>query len=287
MSGVLVRGTRLAAVGVGMLAAGALLAAPADAAPLRGAEYVALGDSAAAGPLIEPQDRSSPGCLRAERNYPAVIAQRVGARLRDATCSSARSENVYATPQRTVAGVVPVQASALSARTRLVTLTIGLNDVGMFPIALSCADIPGSAPCSQRYRRGGPDDLGVRINAAGAKWGRTLDAIRRHAPNAKVVVVGYGTYIRKGGCAAQPIRPADADFFRSVVAKANRVMAAQAQRRGMQFVDIGPMSEGHDMCAAPGRQYFYGTVPSEFGVPLHPTPLGMVAIGRYVASRLG
>ncbi|WP_290704351.1 MULTISPECIES: SGNH/GDSL hydrolase family protein [Gordonia] len=285
------RGPRFAAIAAGVLvigtvlALGTLCAQPAGATPLRG-EYVALGDSAAAGPLIAPQDLTVPGCLRAQRNYPAVLADRIGVRLRDATCSSATSENVSAVLQRTPAGTVPVQTSLLSVHTRLVTLTIGLNDVKMFSVALSCAELPGSVPCSQRYRRGGIDELEIRIDRQRPKWGQTLDAIRRAAPNAKVVVVGYGTYVRAGGCASQPVTPADADYLRAVVAHANTVMAGQAQRRGMQFVDLAAMSAGHDMCAPPNRQYFFGLVPASVGAPLHPTALGMVAIGRYVAATM-
>ncbi|MFT4200583.1 SGNH/GDSL hydrolase family protein [Gordonia sp. (in: high G+C Gram-positive bacteria)] len=276
---------RVLAVGAGVLAIGGLGLAPAHAA--HGDEYVALGDSAAAGPLISPQDRSAPGCLRSERNYPAVVAARLGLHLVDATCSSAKSQDVYRTQQRTTSGAMPVQTSKLSARTKLVTLTVGLNDVGAFPIALSCVDLPGSKPCSQRYKQGGRDGLMARIDGHGPKWGRMLDAIHRSAPNAKVAVVGYGNYIRKGGCASQPVRPADADYLQGVIDRANRVMAAQAKQRGMQFIDIVPIGRGHDMCAPANRQYEYGLVPSGVGVPIHPTALGMAAIGRYVAGSIG
>lgn len=279
-------GRLVAVVGAGVLLMAGPVVAPATAAPSN--EYVALGDSAAAGPLIEPQDRSVPGCLRAEQNYPAVIAARLGLRLRDATCSSAKSSDVYATAQRTIlSGAVPVQTSHLSAATRLVTLTVGLNDVGAFPIALSCVDLPGSTPCSQRYRHGSRDGLMARIDGHGRVWGAMLDAVRRGAPNAKVVVVGYGNYVRKGGCAEQPMRPADADYLQSVIARANAVMAAQAKHRGVRFVDIVPMGVGHDMCAPAAQQYYFGLVPSRVGVPIHPTALGMRATGRYVADRIG
>ncbi|MFT3898971.1 MAG: SGNH/GDSL hydrolase family protein [Gordonia sp. (in: high G+C Gram-positive bacteria)] len=275
---------RILALASGLLAAGAVVAAPAAAAPAD--EYVALGDSAAAGPLISPQDRGAPGCLRSERNYPTVIAARLGLRLTDATCSSAKSQDVYRTQQRTTSGAMPVQTTKLSGRTKLVTLTVGLNDVGAFPIALSCVDLPGAQPCSQRYRRGGHDQLMARIDGHGPAWGRMLGAIKRSAPNAKVAVIGYGNYIRKGGCASQPVKPADADYLQSVINRANKVMAAQAKTRGMQFIDIVPIGRGHDMCAPANRQYEFGLVPSGVGVPIHPTALGMAAIGRYAARTI-
>ena len=47
----------------------------ADPKPLR---YVALGDSYSAASGVLPADPTSPFCLRSTRNYPKVIAQKVG-----------------------------------------------------------------------------------------------------------------------------------------------------------------------------------------------------------------
>jgi hypothetical protein len=62
------------------------LLAPASAAddPL---EYVAIGDSSAAGPLIPWQIDLA--CLRSSVNYPHIAAQKLGAKLTDVTCSGA------------------------------------------------------------------------------------------------------------------------------------------------------------------------------------------------------
>ena len=57
-------------------------------------DYVALGDSAAAGPLIPNQDPAL-WCLRSDQNYPQVAAKLLGARLTDVTCSgSSRSSSI-------------------------------------------------------------------------------------------------------------------------------------------------------------------------------------------------
>ena len=71
------------AVLVGLLVAPAAQATPWHQ-PVR---YVALGDSYSAASGVLPPDLSAPRqCLRSTRNYPHVIAARIGARLTDVTC---------------------------------------------------------------------------------------------------------------------------------------------------------------------------------------------------------
>src|SRR5262245_26710201 len=66
----------------------ALLAVAASGA--RAANYVALGDSYAAGPLI-PNRVLPLGCLKSDHNYPHVAAPGIGLTLRDASCSGAET----------------------------------------------------------------------------------------------------------------------------------------------------------------------------------------------------
>ncbi|MEV3976934.1 hypothetical protein AB0K68_53925, partial [Streptomyces sp. NPDC050698] len=105
--------TRSAAILAGVVAAGSIAAIGTGVSSAETSDsvvqYVALGDSAAAGPLVTAQDSSSPGCLRSLDNYPSVVAQRLGAQLTDVTCSSARSANVTDTAQPTFSGQVPPQ----------------------------------------------------------------------------------------------------------------------------------------------------------------------------------
>ncbi|MGW4481946.1 SGNH/GDSL hydrolase family protein [Rhodococcus triatomae] len=282
--------TRTAAV---LLAAGTLLAASAGgvaAEPAGPLDYVALGDSAAAGPLLPDQDLATAGCLRSHQNYPAVVAKAIGARLTDVTCSSARSSHIGAVPQSTFAGTVPPQVDALGVDTDLVTVTIGANDVNLFTTALRCLNPlpePTGTSCADSFTAGGVDQLRGLVDQAAPQWGATLDAIRAHAPNAEIVVVGYGTYTRPGGCPdRQPMWPRDADYLQHVMDSVNDAMAEQARSRAMTFVDIRPVTVGHDICADPASAHYAGAVPAESAAPLHPTALGMQAIGAHVADRL-
>src|SRR5688572_4191049 len=72
-----------------VLAVSPLTPANADADP---PVYVALGDSFAAGPLIPLQELN--GCLRSTNNYAKLLAARLGAELRDATCSGADTDDM-------------------------------------------------------------------------------------------------------------------------------------------------------------------------------------------------
>jgi hypothetical protein len=79
------RGKALLAVFISMLA----LAAPASAAQ----EYVALGDSFTAGPLI-PVQVPIFGCLKSNNNFPNLTARELGLPLKDASCSGAETEDM-------------------------------------------------------------------------------------------------------------------------------------------------------------------------------------------------
>src|SRR5436309_1468147 len=109
----------------------------AGAAQAATPRYVALGDSAASGPLILPVDLSSPGCYRSQRNYPKLAAAQIGVPITDVTCSGADTSDMTAS-QSTDFGSVPPQFDALTPDTSLVTLQIGGNDAGLVGLAESC-----------------------------------------------------------------------------------------------------------------------------------------------------
>ncbi len=252
-------------------------------------EYVALGDSAAAGPLIPQQDPEAPGCLRSTRNWPSVLAERIGARLTDVTCSGAVTDDL-AGRQSTTSGTQSPQADALSPSTDLVTLTIGGNDVDLVDVALSCVNVlpaPVGQSCRDRLTAGGRDHLAERVDAYAAEFAAALDLISARAPGARVVVVGYGTYIRPGGCYPdQPIWARDADYLQGGINRLNAVFAREAEAHGAEFVDIATPSAGRDACAPARTRWFEGVVATGPVAPLHPNADGMAAIGRIVAGRL-
>ncbi|GAB2654576.1 SGNH/GDSL hydrolase family protein [Saccharopolyspora gloriosae] len=258
-------------------------AAPVVADAAEPLDYVALGDSAAAGPLIPGPDPNL-ACLRSTRNYPRVTADALGARLTDATCSGAEIEDFTGRQH----GFLPPQFDALSAATDLVTVTIGGNDVDLVGAAVSCLNAfpePFGKSCADEFTQDGRDELSSRIAGIEGDLDAALTGITDRAPNAKVVVAGYGTYIRPGGCyPKEPIWARDADYVQSSVDELSDLLRDRAAAHGAEFVDIGAVSEGHDVCAAPQDKYLEGVLPTSVAAPLHPNARGMAAFGRAIAE---
>lgn len=230
-------------------AASTLSAAPATAAPAPGA-YVALGDSFSAGSGIAPQTPSGI-CGRSAVNYPTLVARELGIdTVRDVTCGAAESENLAGPQTGLGGGVAAPQFDALGPDTTLVTLGIGGNDIQLVQLAAGCISVlpaPLTPSCSDR-----PDTYSDRIDAFAATYDTILDEIARRAPAAQVVMVGYPTGIRPGGCLdSQPVRPADATYLQARIDQLNSVMSRAAAAHDDTFVDLAPTTRDHDVC---GRQ---------------------------------
>lgn len=241
--------------------------------------YVALGDSAAAGPVILPQQRGPATCLRSERNFPTYTAAAVRAwSFADATCSGAEVDDLWH-PQ---ADGVPRQLAALDEDTTLVTLgPIGANDVDLVTTVLTCL-LPGCSSRDGRTVHRAIQRIRPEIRAA-------LRAVERHAPRADIVVVGYGRYFPSGGCPFfQPFTAADADYIQGLVNHVDDVLRTAARRAGATFADLRrtPGASDHTLCAPPGQRWLEGLIPlsADGAAPFHPTALGMKAFSGQVAT---
>ncbi|WUJ32384.1 SGNH/GDSL hydrolase family protein [Streptomyces sp. NBC_00388] len=276
--------------------AACLVPATADNGPATGGVrhpvYVALGDSMAAGPFV-PRRTGPLACGRSTHNYAHRLAARLGARdFRDVTCSGAETGDLTAPQRLTVlgahAGAAPPQIDALTPGTTLVTLTIGGNDAGLVGVAGSCVRLsPVSGYCQDTFLRDGTDQEAARIDGLGPKLGAALDAIHRRSPAARVLVTGYGDYLRAGGCwPAVPLLGSDADWLQGSIDRMNGVIAAAAATHGAEYVDVRTPSEGHDACRAPGAKWVEGFVPTAPAAPLHPNARGEQAYAEVILARM-
>lgn len=259
---------------------------PPGAPPGSGPRYVAMGDSAAAAPLV-PHQAEPVGCLKSTNDYPSVLARRIGAAsFADVTCSGARTADLVSRSQPTRSGPVPPQLDAVTADTQLVTVTIGGNDVDLPKIAAMCRrtslDIP---PCSSDLVVNGVDQISEAIAADAHHWSDLVDEIRDRAPEARVTLVGYGTYVRPEGCfPAEPINPVDAAYFQAKIDELNDRLSQVAADRGVEFFDTRPLTVGHDICAAETDRYIEGFAPASPAAPLHPNGAGAMAVGTALAD---
>jgi lysophospholipase L1-like esterase len=217
-----------------VLRVAALVALVAPAAPAPAAErYVALGDSYSSGTGTGTYDLDG-SCQRSRYAYPALVAKRrANLKLVFAACSGATTDDVLLT-----------QASRLNRATRLVTITIGGNDVGFGNVFSACVQ-GGTAACDaaidsaqQSIRTALPGDL----DAVYAK-------IRTKAPRARVIVLGYPRLFSGAGCQSIPAAQVarlnrTANLLRDTVRR--RVKAAGGR---FSFRDAIPAFAGHGICA--------------------------------------
>ncbi|GAA1476171.1 SGNH/GDSL hydrolase family protein [Nocardioides aestuarii] len=244
-------------------------------------DYVAIGDSFTAAPGLPG---SSLPCLRSEENYPSLVADDLGSRFRvrldDRSCVGADTASVTSA-QELGGGRIPPQAGALDRRTDLVTLSLGGNDDGFFVRLLTgCLGLGASAddaPCEVAPLVESLTGVQDRLVAA-------VDDVRRRAPDAEVVVVGYPQIVpKRGTCEGLPDDPA----ARSVARQANQALvdtvAGAAAEAGVTYVDLARASRGHELCSDDPWVNGAGSDPSG-AIPFHPLPAGQRAVADLVVE---
>jgi lysophospholipase L1-like esterase len=262
-----------------LLAAATLLLGLAPPAHAAGEAYVALGDSAASGPLIPNQVLPDLGCWRSDHNYARLTSQAIGAAtFKDVTCSGADTNDMY-NSQGTDLGSVPPQLNALSSNTTLVTVQIGANDVGLTGFIQDCLNLlppPVGDACNDDYIVNGQDSWRVKTDALRPKLLTLMNDIRARAPQARIYLVGYATYAPQNGCyPTVPIIKSDANYIRATLQYFNQMLAEQAAAAGVRFIDLQTPSVGHDPCKASGVRWIEPYVPAAPAAPFHPNALGM------------
>jgi len=272
------------------LAIAAVLAALAAAPAARAADWVGLGDSYAAGPLIPTQSLSPLGCLRSSRNFAHLAAARRGMSLADVSCSGARTDDMTAA-QSTEAGTNPPQFNALSAATKVVSLQIGGNDIGFTEILENCVTYnPFSHPCQDRYAAGGTDQISARIAAAAPKVAAVLAGIKSRSTTARVLVVNYAAILPETGrgCWPQvPLAYADVPYLRGKQHELNAMLADQATAAGATLVDDFTPSTSKNACASPTVRWVEPLVPNNAAAPFHPNARGEAGVADAVVAALG
>jgi len=260
-------------------------AAPASTtAPEPVGRYVALGDSYAAGPLIPTTDLAG-GCARSDHNYGHLLADALDVTdFVDVTCSGAKTRDLTHVQRPFGDARIPPQLRAVTADTSLVTLTIGGNDLDLFStLVRTCTQLrssdPQGAPCARRLATQGPD-LDGAVATISRNVAAVLRTIRRTAPDAKVLLVGYLRLVPdQGSCVGLPLAAGDYAEGRRISQGLDRALRQAARRTGTTFVDMYAASAGHDICA--DTPWVNGNVTvREKALAYHPFASGMRADAR-------
>jgi lysophospholipase L1-like esterase len=249
------------------------------AAGARAANYVSLGDSYTAGPLI-PNPVLPLGCLKSSNNYPRLAAPTIGLPLRDPSCSGAKTDHMTQPQNVDPDGPNPPQFNSLDAETTVVSITIGGNDIGFSSVAQDCITVnPFSTPCKDKYASGGKDQLAERIAATAPKVAAVLQGIKARSPLAKIYVLNYPAIFPETGFGCWPQMPigfGDVPYLRSTQKNLNSMLATQAAANGATLVNWYGASIGHDACKGSSTRWVEPLVPGELAAPIHPNKAGMV-----------
>ncbi|MEU7904344.1 SGNH/GDSL hydrolase family protein [Actinoplanes sp. NPDC049118] len=204
----------------------------AAAAPISEWDYVALGDSYSSGVGASGQTGL---CLRSANGYPGLWEKANDPKsYRSAACSGA-----------TTASLRSGQLSALNGGTDLVTVTIGGNDVGFAPAVITCTLVSDSA-CAAVVAQA----MAVLRDQMPAKFDATYADIRRKAPNAKVVVLGYPILFDEtvANCGIGGMSVAKRKSLNRGAVELNRMIGARSQAAGFTWSNVEDEFAGHGIC---------------------------------------
>jgi lysophospholipase L1-like esterase len=247
----------------GFVTAGAL---PAAAAGSSGTlPYVALGDSYAAGAGAPPYDLNE-DCKRSSKGYPALLDPKGRIDLQvNATCAGFTSTDVY--------NHLPAE---LNEDTRLVTLTVGGNDLGFADLAEICTPEPTPA-------------CGDEIAAVPSKLGDLYSNLTllyrevvKRAPDALIVVTGYPHLVEPTAAFPPNLIVAfnrATDALNSTIQKA--VLAVDPTGDHVRYVDVIDAFAGHGI-GAEDDPFINATGPDAF----HPNAAGYRAYAKAISAAI-
>lgn len=258
----------------------AMAATTPQSAILPGSHFVAMGSSFAAGPGVGGVAAKDGGrCGRSTANYAQLLALRFSLKLTDVSCSGATTGNLLARWNE-----LPAQIDAVKRDTRLVTLTIGGNDVAYIGRlgAASCAAARPKRDCLVAPA-GQPD--------FGALEERLVDIAREIRTRAPMAWIVYFDYVHllpsRGACPLIPLTSDGMSETRRVQSGLNRAIANAARRSDAIFVPASMLSAKHHACAA--EPWVSGLIDRNGNtapVPLHLNDRGMAALADALATRL-
>lgn len=205
--------------------------ATASASPRQAVVYDALGDSYASGYGVGPYE----ACGRSQSAYAVQLDGRMQIDLDDfVACAGATTTSL-------VAGG---QLNALDENTKLVTISVGGNDIRWSSAVVAC--LGGTdTQCAER--------LAITNGRVTTVLPDLLDSVysqvSARAPRAHVVVTGYPRLFSPEYGSFLAASPTEQKALNDGANHLNRVIATAAAEHGFQFVDVTKRFSGHGVNA--------------------------------------
>ncbi|HEX5406270.1 MAG TPA: SGNH/GDSL hydrolase family protein [Pseudonocardiaceae bacterium] len=229
---------------------------PATAAT--GTNYVALGDSYASGVGTDDYISDGTSCDRSPEGYPGLwAAAHATASFDLAACSGA-----------VTADVLNNQLGGLSAATNLVTVTIGGNDAGFTTVLEDCI-LDSDSGCTSEVTSA---ENFVKTTLPG-RLDSVYSAIRSHAPNATVIVLGYPRFYQVPGSCIFGLSNTKRTAINGGADQLDATISTEAAKFGDRFGDVRSAFSTHEICSS-GTSWLHSVDVTHITDSYHPTASG-------------
>jgi lysophospholipase L1-like esterase len=196
--------------------------------------YVALGDSYSSGLGAGSYISSSGSCDRSNNAYPEQwAAAHAPASFVSVACAGATTSDVNSG-----------QVSALSASTTLVSLTIGGNDAGFSSTMETCV-LHSTSTCVNAVTQA----ENIINSTLQSSIQSTLQDIKAHAPNARIVLLGYPRlYDMSKSSTCIGLSTTDRTALNGAADQLDTVIGRAAAAGGVTFADVRGQFALHEIC---------------------------------------
>ena len=253
--------------------------------PTANPKYVALGSSFAAGAGLGPLQKHSPLlCARSVNGYPQQLARISHLSIVDMSCGGAVTGNLLKGGQF----FQGPQIRTIDSRTRLVTITVGGNDIGYVgDLSLLAARKTNTVLgwLTRRLWKGPKTSAERDYEGLERKLLATLSAIHTRAPQATIVIATYPALLpQQGTCRRVGLTAAEADAMRQVGDRLAETTRSAAAKGGAILVDMHRLGRSHDACSTSPWTNGWADVD---GAAFHPTRLGAEATAKVISQAIG
>ena len=248
--------------------------------------HVILGDSYSAGTGSSDQDNTS--CARSGNAWPYKMQPSLTSAWLNYACAGAKRFDVPAQ----LSGV-QTALSSYPTSPRLVTLTIGGNDIGFSPLIKSC--VTGWNLCTNQWQ-----DMITRISTIQGPLTGLYTSVKTAMPYADILVGGYPVPVQVDGrsglfdnVACQGIENVERVMAKDLTTRLNNTITTAANNAGVWTVGnrVATQFEGHAACAdnalndwinaAQGLSDLEADIAS-----FHPNDIGQLAYAIVFGNRL-
>lgn len=208
-------------------------------APAWATKYVSLGDSYSSGTGTRTYYDSN--CQRSVYSYPYLLHNAHPSwTFVHAACSGAKTGDILSS-----------QIGSVTSDTNWVTYTIGGNDAGFSSVITTCAEPSWLGDCNTTVNNA----QSYIQNTLPGRLDQVNNAIKSHAPNAKVIVLDYPRLFNGQDCNAGTFFSSSEETRLNQTADMLKsVLSAAATRAGANFLfrDVIPPFIGHAVCDGGG-----------------------------------